>query len=205
MIIVHHLEKSRSQRIVWLLEELGIPYEIEHYKRDPNTMLAPESLRRVHPLGKSPVITDGDTVVAESGAIIEYLVEKHGGGRLKPAVDDPNWLNYQYWLHYAEGSLMPLMVMKLIFSRVPKAPMPFFAKPIAKKISGGMVGGFVQPRIEEQLRLVESHLASHTWFAGEALTAADVQMSFPLQAAGARLYTSIKYSAQPSAPSDHES
>jgi glutathione S-transferase len=186
MIIVHHLEKSRSQRIVWLLEELGIPYEIEHYKRDPNTMLAPDSLRRVHPLGKSPVITDGDTVVAESGAIIEYLVEKHGGGRLKPAVDDPNWLNYQYWLHYAEGSLMPLMVMKLIFSRVPKAPMPFFAKPIAKKISGGMVGGFVQPRIEEQLRLVESHLASHTWFAGEALTAADVQMSFPLQAAGAR-------------------
>jgi len=140
----------------------------------------------VHPLGKSPVITDGDTVVAESGAIIEYLVEKHGGGRLKPAVDDPNWLNYQYWLHYAEGSLMPLMVMKLIFSRVPKAPMPFFAKPIAKKISGGMVGGFVQPRIEEQLRLVESHLASHTWFAGEELTAADVQMSFPLQAAGAR-------------------
>ncbi|MEP1896456.1 MAG: glutathione S-transferase [Alloalcanivorax venustensis] len=186
MIIVHHLEKSRSQRIVWLLEELGIPYEIEHYKRDPKTMLAPEALRKVHPLGKSPVITDGDTVVAESGAIIEYLVEKHGGGRLKPAVDDPNWLNYQYWLHYAEGSLMPLMVMKLIFSRVPKAPMPFFAKPIAKKISGGLVGGFVQPRIEEQLRLVESHLASHTWFAGEALTAADVQMSFPLQAAGAR-------------------
>ncbi|ASK36377.1 glutathione S-transferase (plasmid) [Alcanivorax sp. N3-2A] len=186
MITVHHLENSRSLRVLWLLEELELPYQIEHYQRDPKTMLAPDSLRRIHPLGKSPVISDGDTVVAESGAILEYLVEKHGDGRLKPAVNDPGWLDYTYWMHYAEGSLMPLLVMKLIIGKVPKSPMPFFAKPIAKKISGGLIGGFLQPRIQDHLGVIEAHLANHTWFAGDALTAADVQMSFPLQAASAR-------------------
>lgn len=186
MITVHHLENSRSQRVIWLLEELELPYEIQHYQRDPNTMLAPDSLRQVHPLGKSPVISDGATVVAESGAIVEYLLEKHGGGRLKPRPDEPGWLDYQYWMHYAEGSLMPLLVMKLIFARVAKTPMPFFAKPIARKISTGLVGGFVQPRLGEHLAMIEDHLSQNLWFAGAALTAADVQMSFPLQAAAAR-------------------
>ena len=186
MIIVHHLEHSRSQRILWLLEELELPYEIEHYKRDPNTSLAPESLRRVHRLGKAPVISDGAVVMSESGAIIEYLVERYGDGRLKPATDTPQWLDYIYWMHFAEGSLMPLMVMKLVFGRVAHAPMPFFAKPIARKISGKMNSQFLQPRIQDQLELVEDHLARHTWFAGDRMSAADVQMSFPLQAAASR-------------------
>lgn len=186
MITVHHLENSRSQRVLWLLEELQLPYEIKHYQRDPKTMLAPDALRQVHPLGKSPVISDDGTTVAESGAIIEYLLEKYGGGRLKPGVDDPHWLDYLYWMHYAEGSLMPLLVMQLVFAQVPKRPMPFFAKPIAKKISAGLIGGFVQPRLREHLAMIEEHLAKNTWFAGDTLSAADIQMSFPLQAAAAR-------------------
>ncbi|MBL7250288.1 glutathione S-transferase [Alloalcanivorax sp. C16-2] len=186
MIIVHHLEHSRSQRILWLLEELELPYEIEHYRRDPRTSLAPESLRRVHRLGKSPVISDGDTVLAESGAIIEYLVERYGDGHFKPDTDSQAWLDYVYWLHFAEGSLMPLLVMKLVFGRVATAPMPFFAKPIARKISGRMNSEFLQPRLQDQLALVEDHLTRHTWFAGDQLSGADVQMSFPLQAAASR-------------------
>ncbi|GAA5126047.1 glutathione S-transferase [Alloalcanivorax gelatiniphagus] len=186
MIIVHHLEHSRSQRILWLLEELELPYEIEHYKRDPRTSLAPESLRRVHRLGKAPVISDGSVVMAESGAILEYLVERYGDGRLKPATDTPQWLDYIYWMHFAEGSLMPLLVMKLVFGRVATSPMPFFAKPIARKISGKMNDQFLQPRIQDQLALVEEHLSRHPWFAGEQMSAADVQMSFPLQAAASR-------------------
>lgn len=186
MIVVHHLENSRSQRVLWLLEEMGLEYEIRHYKRDPKTMLAPESLKQVHPLGKSPVISDGDIVVAESGTIVEYLVEKHGDGTLKPPVDDPRWLDYQYWMHYAEGSLMPLLVMKLVVGQVPKQPMPFFAKPIAKRISAGLIGGFVDPRLQEQLAVIEAHLEDRPWFTGEQLSAADIQMSFPMQAAASR-------------------
>lgn len=186
MIVIHHLENSRSQRVLWLLEEMGLPYEIKHYKRDPKTMLAPPELRQVHPLGKSPVISDGDTVVAESGTIIEYLVEKHGDGSLKLTADDPHWLDYLYWLHYAEGSLMPLLVMKLVVGKVPSQPMPFFAKPIARKITAGLIGGFIDPRLKNQLAVIEAHLEKHTWFAGEELTAADIQMSFPMQAAAKR-------------------
>lgn len=186
MIIVHHLEHSRSQRILWLLEELELPYEIEHYKRDPRTSLAPDALRRIHRLGKAPVISDGAIVMAESGAILEYLVERYGQGQLKPAADTPQWLDYVYWMHFAEGSLMPLMVMKLVFARVASTPMPFFARPIARRIADKMNSQFLQPRIQEQLTLVEDHLARHTWFAGDRLSAADVQMSFPLQAAASR-------------------
>jgi glutathione S-transferase len=133
MIVLHHLENSRSQRVLWLLEELGLPYEIKHYKRDPKTMLAPPSLRAVHPLGKSPVITDGDQVVAESGAILEYLLDSYaeqaGRGELRPERGTPEYRSYQYWMHYAEGSLMPLMLLSLVFLRLPKAPMPFPVKP----------------------------------------------------------------------------
>ncbi|MEQ3636856.1 glutathione S-transferase [Alcanivorax sp.] len=186
MITVHHLENSRSLRIIWLLEELGLEYEIKHYARDPKTMLAPAALREVHPLGKSPVITDGDTVIAESGTIIEYLVQRYGSRQWQPEPDQDQWLNYRYWLHYAEGSLMPLLVMKLIFRHVGKAPMPFFAKPIAKKISGKVIGTMLDPQLKNNLAMIEQHLATHTWFAGDTPTGADILMSFPLQAASAR-------------------
>src|SRR6187549_640035 len=124
MIVVHHLNNSRSQRILWLLEELGLEYDIKRYQRDPQTMLAPPELRKIHPLGKSPVITDGDLTLAESGAIIEYLVGRYGHGALVPSPGTPARIRYTYWLHFAEGTAMPPLVMKLVFNRVEKAPMP---------------------------------------------------------------------------------
>jgi glutathione S-transferase len=186
MITVHHLNNSRSQRVLWLLEELGVPYEIKHYQRDPKTLLAPESLRNVHPLGKSPVITDGDVTVAESGAIIEYLIERHGNGRLVPAVGTPEHLRYRYWLHFAEGSAMPPLLMKLVFDRIATTRMPFFAKPIARAISSKVLASFVTPNITRQLDFMEGELRRSTWFAGEEFSAADIQMSFPLEAAAQR-------------------
>ena len=186
MITVHHLNNSRSQRVLWLLEELGLPCEIKHYQRDPKTMLAPESLRQVHALGKSPVITDGDVTVAESGAIVEYLVERYGDGRLAPAAGTPERLRYRYWLHFAEGSAMPPLLMKLIFDRIASSPMPFFAKPIARGISAKVIAGFVEPNLKRQLDFMEGELAGSDWFAGNAFSAADIQMSFPLEAAAQR-------------------
>lgn len=186
MIVVHHLNHSRSQRVLWLLEELGVHYRIQRYERDPKTMLAPPELQKVHPLGKSPVITDGKLTLAESGAIIEYLVERYGEGALAPAVGTPERLRYRYWLHYAEGSLMSPLLMKLVFDQVEKAPMPFFAKPIAKAISAKVKGAFVSPNIERHLDYLEAELKDADWFAGDAFSAADVQMSFPLEAAAAR-------------------
>ncbi len=186
MITVHHLENSRSQRVLWLLEELGLSYDIRHYKRDRKTMLAPPELREVHPLGKSPVITDGRTTVAESGAIIEYLLDAHGGGRLRPETGSDDFLRYRYWLHFAEGSAMPPLLMKLVFDRVRGAPMPFFVKPIARAIADKVTTGFIAPNLRAQLDFMEAELSARAWFAGQAFTAADVQMSFPLEAAAAR-------------------
>jgi glutathione S-transferase len=134
MIVLHHLNNSRSQRILWLLEELGVEYEVKRYQRDAKTMLAPPALRAVHPLGKSPVLTDGDLTLAESGAIIEYLVERYGEGRFIPAAGTPERLRYTFWLHYAEGSAMPPLLMALVFHRIETAPMPFFVRPIARSI-----------------------------------------------------------------------
>jgi glutathione S-transferase len=185
-ITVHHLNNSRSQRVLWLLEELGLPYEIKHYARDKATMLAPPELRAVHPLGKSPVITDGPLTVAESGAILEYLVDRYGQGRLKPAADSADALRYRYWMHYAEGSAMPPLLMKLIFDRIERGPMPFFVKPIAKGIAAKVKAGFIQPAIKNHLDFMEAELAKSAWFAGDEFTAADVQMSFPLEAAASR-------------------
>ena len=185
-ITVHHLDNSRSQRVLWLLEELGLPYEIVHYKRDAETMLAPATLRKVHPLGKSPVVTDGDTTVAESGAIVEYLVERHGDGRLAPAPGTPERLRYTYWLHFAEGTAMPPLLMKLVFDKVATSPMPFFARPIARGISAKVISTFVQPNLKRQFDFMESELAARVWFAGDEFSAADVQMSFPLEAAAQR-------------------
>jgi len=186
MIVVHHLNNSRSQRILWLLEELGLDYEIKNYQRDPKTMLAPPELRAVHPLGKSPVISDGETVVAESGAIVEYLVGRHADGRLAPPPGTPERLRYTYFLHYAEGSAMPPLLLKLVFDRVESSPMPFFVRPVARAIARKVKDGFVRPQIRQHLAFLEGELARRDWFAGNAFSAADIQMSFPLEAAAAR-------------------
>ena len=186
MITVHHLNNSRSQRVLWLLEELGLPYEIKKYQRDAKTMLAPPELLAVHPLGKSPVITDAGLVVAESGAIVEYLVERYGNGRLAPAPGTPQRLAYRYWMHFAEGSAMPPLLLKLIFDRVAQAPMPFFAKPIARGICTKVLERMVLPNLKRQLDFMEAELGKAAWFAGDEFSAADIQMSFPLEAAAQR-------------------
>ena len=186
MLIVHHLNNSRSQRILWLLEELGLDYEVKRYQRDPKTMLAPPELRQIHPLGKSPVITDADLTVAESGAIVEYLVGRYGNGRLVPPADTPAKLRYTYWLHYAEGSMMPPLLLKLIFDRLERARMPFFARPVAKALARKTRESFIEPNITRHLDYMEAELAKSAWFAGEEFTAADIQMSFPLEAAVSR-------------------
>ncbi|MBE0547751.1 MAG: glutathione S-transferase [Rubrivivax sp.] len=186
MITVHHLENSRSQRVLWLLEELGVPYEVRRYERDRKTMLAPPALARVHPLGKSPVITDGEMTVAESGAIIEYLLDTCGDGRLRPRPGTPEQRRYTYWLHFAEGSAMPPLLMKLVFDKVRTAPVPFFIKPVVKGIADKVTKSFIAPNIERQLDYMEAELATRPWFAGTEFSAADIQMSFPLEAAAAR-------------------
>lgn len=190
MIVVHHLNNSRSQRILWLLEELGLPYEVRRYQRDAKTMLAPPELRAVHPLGKSPVISDGDLVIAESGAIVEYLADKYGSRgsapSLAPAAGTPERLRYSYWMHFAEGSAMPPLLMKLIFDRIESGPMPFFIRPVARAIAGKAKSTFVMPNINRILDFMEAELGKHAWFAGAEFSAADIQMSFPLEAASVR-------------------
>ena len=186
MLTVHHLENSRSQRVLWLLEELGLAYQVERYARDKKTSLAPPELAAIHPLGKSPVVTDGRTAVAETGAIVEYLLDLAGGSALRPAAGTPERLRFTYWLHFAEGSAMPPLVMALVFNKVRSAPMPFFAKPIAKAIANKVMGGFVQPNIDRQLAFMEAELQTRPWFAGNEFSAADIMLSFPLEAAASR-------------------
>ena len=190
MITVHHLNNSRSQRVLWLLEELGVPYEVRRYERDAHTMLAPPALRAVHPLGKSPVITDGASTVAESGAILEYLIDKYGDGRLIPPAGTPERLRYAYWLHYAEGSAMPPLLLKLVFDRLASGPLVWPVSSIARRIAGQVTRTFIAPQLTLHLDFMESELASRLWFAGGQFTAADVQMSFPLEAARAGLNAS---------------
>lgn len=185
MIIVHHLNNSRSQRILWLLEELGVEYRIQRYERDPKTMLAPPELRAVHPLGKSPVISDGELTLAESGAIIDYLANRYGQELLPPA-GSPERLRCNYWLHYAEGSAMPPLLLKLVFDKVESSPMPFFIKPIARGIAQKVKRALINPQLQLHLDYLEGELGKSTWFAGEAFSAADIQMSFPLEAATSR-------------------
>jgi len=182
MITLHHLNNSRSQRILWLLEELGLEYEVKRYQRDAKTMLAPPELRQVHPLGKSPVITDGELTVAESGAIIEYLVDTYGAGKL--GVGDR--LRYRYWLHFAEGTAMPPLLMSLVFKTIEAAPAPFFVKPIIRSIGKKVRTAFINPNLKNNFDYVERELGKSAWFAGDDFTAADVQMSFPMEAAGSR-------------------
>jgi glutathione S-transferase len=186
MTTVHHLDNSRSQRILWLLEELGLEYDIKYYKRDPKTLLAPVALRQVHPLGKSPVITDGTLTLAESGAIIDYLVEQYGEGRLALPPSTPERSRYTYWLHYAEGSAMPPLLLKLVFDRLEQQPLPFFVKPIAQMITRRTKEAFITPQITQHLNYLELELGKALWFAGNEFTAADIQMSFPIEVAVAR-------------------
>jgi glutathione S-transferase len=185
MISVHHLNNSRSQRVLWLLEELGCEYQVVRYQRDPRTLLAPPELRRIHPLGKSPVISDGARTLAESGAIIEYLIERYGAGRLKPPAGSDERLRYDYWLHYAEGSAMPPLLLKLVFLRLSR-PVPALIRPIVRAVAQRAQQGFIDPQLRIHIDYWESELGKSTWFAGEELTGADVQMSFPLEAAAAR-------------------
>ena len=192
MLTVHHLETSRSHRILWLLEELGTPYELKVYKRDPKTRLAPAALKEVHPLGKSPVVTDGGETVAESGAIIEYLVECYGNqasgelAHLQPEPGTPAYRQCRFWMHYAEGSLMNWLVMKLVFMTIPTQPMPFFVKPIARALCGKVQDKLIDPNVNAALDFMEQHLATHRWFSGDHLTMADFQMSFAVEAALSR-------------------
>ncbi len=184
MLTVHHLNNSRSQRVLWLLEELGVPYEVVRYQRQPN-MLAPKELRAIHPLGKSPVITDNGNTVAESGAIVEYIIKTYGNGRLIPADDTPERLRYTYWLHYAEGSAMPPLLLKLIFGLLPKRS-PFFMRPFVNAISAKVLATMVTPQLKQHMAFWEGELGKSEWLAGNDFTAADIQMSFPFEAASAR-------------------
>jgi glutathione S-transferase len=167
MLIVHHLGKSQSERIVWLCEELGIPYELKRYDRNPATILAPAEYRALHPIGAAPVITDGDLVLAESGAIIEYVIAKHGGGRLALGPNHPDFTAYLYWFHFANGTLQPVMGRKSLLRR-------------ARLPEDHPAALFVQERLGRALSLVEARLDEAEHFAGSELTAADIMAVFTL-------------------------
>ncbi len=184
MITVHHLEESRSHRILWLLEELDVDYEIEHYERNPETKLAPDSLSDIHPLGKSPVITDGDHTVAESGAIIEYLLDHHGDGSLRPEPETDEHLRYRYWMHYAEGSAMPNLLLRIVFAEMPDQ-VPWPASKALEALQNRVEKEFITPRIRKHLDYWESELTDDDYFVGGEFTAADIQMSIPVEGAAA--------------------
>ncbi len=185
MIVIHHLENSRSQRVLWLLEELGLAYEVRRYERDAETMLAPPALKQVHPLGKSPVLEAEGVIVAETGAIFEFVLDMQDKTGLRPERGTPQGRAFTYWLHYAEGSAMPPLVMKLVFQRLPENA-PLLARPLAAAVSKRAVEGFVDPQLETHMNYWEAELERSGWFVGESFTAADIMMSFPLEAAASR-------------------
>ena len=184
MILVHYLDNSRAHRILWLLEELELDYEVKTYRRGSD-MRAPDSLRQVHPLGKSPVLEDGGKVYAESGAIIEYLLDTYGNGRLRPVAGTDAYRRYLYWLHYAEGSAMPLLLLKLLFTRLP-GQMPWLLRPVAAAMSKGVRAKLIDPQLRDHLVYWETELKREGFFAGGDLTGADIAMSFPVEAAMSR-------------------
>ena len=187
MIKIHHLNDSRSQRVLWLLEELGLPYEVVRYERDARTRLAPATLRAIHPLGKSPVIQDGDVTVAETGTIVDYLLDVYGEGRLRPAAGTEDARRFTYWLHYAEGSAMPPLLLKLVFGLLPRRA-PGLMRPLVKQISDKALAGFVDPQLRDHVGFWEAELARSEWFAGDQFTAADIMMSFPVEAGADRAF-----------------
>ena len=184
MIRVHHLENSRSQRVLWLLEELGLPYEVLRYERDRRTLLAPASLRAVHPLGKSPVVESPEGVLAESGHILETLASRHAGGALLAPPDTAAGARARYWLHYAEGSAMPPLLLALVFAKVRQAPL--IVRPVARAIADKVMSGFVTPQLRTHFEYLEAELGRHAWFAGPDFSVADIQLNFPVEAAQAR-------------------
>jgi len=186
MITVHHLNNSRSQRILWFLEELGLEYEIKYYQRDPKTALAPPELKQVHPLGKSPVITDGEHTIAETGAIVEYLVDTYADNSWRPQRGTPERNEYNYWVHAAEGSYMPFLVMKLVFSKLTQPPVPFIIRPITKAIDAQIGKQFLDPNLQRGLEHLENTLEGRQWLLGDELTGADIMMSFPVEGAAVR-------------------
>ena len=182
---IHYLEDSRAHRILWLLEELGLDYEIELYRRGPD-LRAPVALKQIHPLGKSPVLEDDGRIIAESGAITEYLVDRYGDETgLRPAPGSDAALRYSYWMHYAEGSAMPLLLQKLLFTMLPER-IPALIRPVARMISKGALSKLVDPQLKDHLAFWESELARDGWFAGDHFTAADIMMSFPVEAGADR-------------------
>lgn len=187
MIKAHHLNDSRSQRVLWLLEELGLPYEVVRYHRNPATRLAPPELIAIHPLGKSPVIEDGDIKVAETGAIFEYLLDTYGEGRLRPTPGTEDARRFTYWLHYAEGSAMPPLLLALVFSVLPKR-VPALIRPIIKAVSNKTIGTLVAPQLRAAVAFWEAELTRSDWFAGDQFTAADIIMSFPVEAGATRAF-----------------
>ena len=188
MLTVHHLNNSRSQRVLWLLDELGVPYQVKRYERNRATMRAPAELQQVHPLGKSPVIEDQGKTYAETGAIVEYLLETYdAAGKLQPPAGSDARRQQTYWLHYAEGSAMPLLLLKLVFLRMPMG-VPFLLRPLVKKIAATGQAKVTDPQLEQHLQYWNSTLQQNGgWFAGTAMSAADIMMSFPLEAANARM------------------
>jgi glutathione S-transferase len=184
-ITVHHLDDSRSQRVLWLLEEIGIGYDLKTYLRDKQTMRAPPELLAIHPLGKAPVVTIDDVVLAESGAIIETLTEDHGPA-LRPEPGTEAFRRYRYFLHYAEGSLATPLLVALLTSKVRSAPLPFFVRPIARRIADNLDDRYTNGELERHFSFLEAELADRDWFAGKAFTAADIQVSFGVEAAAAR-------------------
>jgi glutathione S-transferase len=185
MIIVHHLNNSRSQRVLWLLEELGAPYEVRRYQRDAKTMLAPPELKTIHPLGKSPVISEDGRTIAETGAIIDYVMDRYGKGRLAPPAGSDEKLRYTYWMHYAEGSAMTPLLLKLVFTRVPLST-PLLIRGVANAISASVMKRMIDPQIKMHATYWNEELSRSDWFAGADFSAADIMMSFPLEAAAAR-------------------
>jgi len=184
MLTVHHLNNSRSQRVLWLLEELEVPYEIVKYQRDAKTNLAPPELQKIHPLGKSPVLTDGELTIAESAVILEYIVEKYGKGKLVPAATAPDYWRYRYFMHYAEGSLTPFLLLRLIVTKIRKVP--FLVRPIANKIADQLDTMFVAPNLKRHVAFINDILTGSRYFAGDEFSTADIQMSFPMEALSAR-------------------
>lgn len=191
MLTIHHLNNSRSQRILWLLEELEIPYQLTCYERDPHTLLAPPELKKIHPLGKSPVLTDGKHTVAESAAIIEYILDNYGapshetqtdGQSLRPDASSDEFLQYRYWMHYAEGSAMPPLMLKLVFNELPRQG-PVLARPILKAVSSIVGKQYIDAQLKTHFDYWEQVLSQQSYFVGDTFTAADIQMSFPLESA----------------------
>ncbi|WP_297802121.1 glutathione S-transferase [uncultured Brevundimonas sp.] len=195
MILVHHLADSRSQRLLWLLEELGVEYDIKRYERDPATMLAPASLKALHPLGKAPILQDDDITLVETGAIFEYLLVTYDrGGHLRPPQGFPARRDFTFWLHYAEGSAMPPLLLKLVFSQLPVRA-PALMRPIVRAISNKAMSGFINPQLATHFDFIETSLAKGGWFVGNTFSAADIMMSFALEAAAARGLDTTRYPA----------